>query len=236
MTTSTVSTSAKRKGFRRVHISGTTWYYKIGRQSVTIFFPTGKKCVAQAYSVAGITFRDNNMITPADVVRYIWAKLWIQENERQAIREPGVIASVIFGKDPNHRVLTSFLTIAFAGSVQAFGGGSFKTEEDMQDYLQKLCKTFGVDQPASLKGLRCFALRSLPSESQDIVGLEAADTGERFLHHKWYRERYNTKLHPLDAKKNVLNMMIQSATREIESAKACLATIDQEYVDWEKKT
>lgn len=227
----------KRKGYRQVHINKTVWDYKIGRQNVIIFSPSGKKCIASCWSVFGSDASDWDKYTfpiaPGDVVKYIWANLWIQENERQAIREPGVITSVKYGMDTDHKVLTSFLTITFAGSAQGFGGGSFKTEADMKDYLQKVYKTFGVSTPEDLKGKLCYALRALPSESQDIVGLETADTGERFLHHKWYRERYSTKLHPLDGKKKVLNMMITSAIREINQAQQELAMIDSKYVDWE---
>lgn len=73
------------KSWRRVHIDGREWLYRIGRSNAVILSPTGQKHVAQLTQIAGATWDQieraawkcyiTGWFNPSRVKRYIVEEL-----------------------------------------------------------------------------------------------------------------------------------------------------------------
>lgn len=163
------------------------------------------------------------------------------KNYSKSRRGHGKIETVTFGMDFDHNILSSWITFVGEGGSQAMGGGSFQTQHDLSDYIRDLCDAFGVATPEDLEGEKCYALRETDNFTS-IVGLESVRTGKRFLHQKWFANRYPTQFQAvvpraIDKKRLELESKIAFHLRTLDVLEAELENLKEEdYTDWNNES
>jgi hypothetical protein len=152
-------------------------------------------------------------------------------------REPGTIRDVYYGVE-DHGIRTVWIHINYdAGAAQGFGGlmlGNSKTDDKLaKQFINDLCRTFGVSSIEQLKGQRCFALKCFGGFNESIEGLETA-FGSKFVRTSWWRKNVGKSQSPLEREIEGLERDIERAKETIARSKQELKTIKTTYKDWTK--
>jgi hypothetical protein len=152
-------------------------------------------------------------------------------------REPATIKSARDAEE-DHGIRTVMVQLAFDGGGQMFGGliygpqGSTKEAHLRADFIEDLCATFGVAALSELVGKKCCALRSW-KDSDQLEGLESADTGRRFLLTRWRRKHFPETASPLDDRRASMTAAIERHERENSRLRAQRLNLEVQYVNWE---
>jgi hypothetical protein len=151
-------------------------------------------------------------------------------------RAPGTIDKV----NPPHMDDHGLMTWVFVniggddrGGHQGFGGMAFENESMAEDYVDDLCATFGVKHMEDLVGKKCYVLYAFAEVNEMIAGLEACDTGKRFLHSAWYKRHHPDAQSVLERRRNSVAGTISLLQLRLAEAEKALASVGDQYVDWE---
>lgn len=146
-------------------------------------------------------------------------------------REKGKIASVSYGRDHDHDVLTFWAMIEFPGSGQGFGG-IVLDEKLGPDFRREICRVFEVATVNDLVGLDCYALRCFAINNEPIEGLEAM-SGQRFTLNAWRRRHFPETESILVARRRRMLGEIDSLNRRIYEITRDAKTLEERFVTWE---
>jgi hypothetical protein len=143
------------------------------------------------------------------------------------IRETGIIEHVFFGKE-DHGILTCYLRINFDGSSQSFGGVAFANPQIAEDFIEDLCRVFGVSALDELRGKPCVAYRCYPYNNELIEALEAS-SGARFVLTDWRRKHWPDALNPKERRREQLRQEERRLRARLKELGADLDRAEQDY-------
>lgn len=145
--------------------------------------------------------------------------------------DPGTITAVHVGIDGDHQVPVVTVTVDCDGGIQALQG-VFSSEAERDDFAGDMCRTFGVERPEGLVGKSCGALRSWPSLTEAVEGLEAP-SGARFTKTRWRRKTEPDAPDPIQRRRASLRRELHQLRRQVAETAMELASVGATYADWE---
>ena len=151
-------------------------------------------------------------------------------------RAPGIIEKVSPPHMDDHGLMTwVYVNIGGEdrGGHQGFGGMVFKDESMAENYVDDLCAAFGVKHMEDLVGKKCYVLYAFAEVDEMITGLEACETGKRFLHRVWYKRLHPEAQSEIEGRRHGLAGHISLLKRRLAETEKELASVEAQYLDWE---
>ena len=144
-------------------------------------------------------------------------------------RQLGKIVDVWSGKE-DHGILTCSIGIDFCGGHQGFGNLCLD-EQTLPDFIESVCKVFGVKNLKDLVGKECYVLKCFSHCNEPIEGLETLDD-KRFTLSSWQKKNFPNSKSPYEKRICSINSRIASDIRRIYAAYEELNNLKSEYTDW----